>query len=135
MCGRVETSVSEAAGQQQARARHSGDAMRVGQARRRDANEPEIFDGLTDVGINVWRVSVPGFPDLITESRGIWLPIEVKVLGGHLTPLQEATRQRVPFPVVETLDEALALFNRVRWATSSTVRHDLKLAAGSRVNS
>lgn len=84
--------------------------MRVGQARRRDANEPEIVDALETIGVQVWRVSESGLADLLTFRAGRWLPIEVKMPGGKLTPAQIAVRRTAPYHVVETVAEALALF-------------------------
>lgn len=83
---------------------------RVGQARRRDRLEPQIVSALRAIGIEVWYISAAGFPDLMTYSRGIWLPIEVKKPRGKLTQAQIETRTRAPFPVVESVVEALSLF-------------------------
>lgn len=83
---------------------------RVGQARRRDWNETAIVSALRGVGVVVYRLSAPGVPDLLTYSRGVWLPIEVKKPRGKLTPAQKDTRADTPYPVVETVAEALALF-------------------------
>lgn len=85
---------------------------RVGQTRRRDANEAAIVEALRAHGIEVWRISSPGFADLVTfQPRvGRWMPLEVKRPNGTLTPRQRATRIRAPYPVVETVAEALAVF-------------------------
>ena len=93
---------------------------RVGQARKRDANEPEIVAALERIGVQVFLVSGDGIPDLNTYDarrraiwrgvRHMWLPVEVKRPRGKLTPSQASTKQRAPFPVVETVDQALALF-------------------------
>ena len=85
---------------------------RVGQARKRDANEDQIVVALEFWGVDVWRLSGKGVPDLLTHWRGRWLPIEVKSTKGTLTPEQVKTQQRAPFPVVHSVDEALALFSR-----------------------
>lgn len=84
--------------------------MRVGQSRKRDWNEASIVAALRGIGVDVWRMSGEGLPDLLTHSRGKWLPIEVKRPRGKLTPAQKALRAIAPFPVVETDAEALALF-------------------------
>ena len=68
------------------------------------------MSALRSIGVDVWKISAPGLPDLLTCSRGKWLPIEVKKPRGKLTPAQQATRKQSPFPVVETVDQALALF-------------------------
>ena len=85
---------------------------RVGQVRKRDANEAQIVIALEFWGVNVFRISGVGVPDLLTHWRGQWLPIEVKDPKGTLTPAQIKTQQRCPFPVVHSVDEALALFTR-----------------------
>jgi hypothetical protein len=102
--------------------------MRVGQSRKRDGNEAAIVRALRQISVDVWRISAPGLPDLITHFRGRWLPIEVKhkrarrSLSDHkgrsLTPAQCATYRIAPFPVVETVQEALELFG-VRVTLSS----------------
>ncbi len=81
---------------------------RVGQVRRRDVNERAIVDALRAIGVFVFRISGPGIPDLLTYSRGVWLPIEVKSGTGKLTPLQQ--QASVTYPVVRSVAEALALF-------------------------
>jgi Holliday junction resolvase len=83
---------------------------RVGQVRKRDWNEPAIVDALRAIGVRVWRLSGPGLPDLLTHYRGIWSVIEVKKPRGKLTDAQCNTRALAHFPVVETIDQALALF-------------------------
>lgn len=65
-------------------------------------------------------VNQEGLPDLLTYDRrgrsiGLaghqhWLPVEVKSPGGDLTPAQQATFIVAPFPVIETVEEALELF-------------------------
>lgn len=99
--------------------------MRVGQQRKRDANEMEIADALKAIGVLVYRISAPGLPDLLTwdarkRSGHYWLPIEIKRHrprrslsdrhGKSLTPAQCVTYAMTKFPIVETIDEALALF-------------------------
>jgi hypothetical protein len=89
-------------------------------AARRDSNEQPIIEALLAIGVVVYRVSQPGLPDLLVwdphgravfqGKRYFWLPIEVKELHGRLTPLQVENRIRSPFPVVESVDDALALF-------------------------
>lgn len=79
-------------------------------AARKDWPQAQIVRALRDIGVDVLVVNQEGVPDLLTHSRGRWLPIEIKRPRGHLTPLQAALRQRAPFPVVESVDQALALF-------------------------
>ncbi len=84
--------------------------MRVGQSRKRDANEPEILQAWARIGVQCWPISGPGVPDVLTYRQGIWLPVEIKSPGGELTVAQAITYQRAPFPVVESVTEALKLF-------------------------
>lgn len=85
-------------------------AVRVGQTRKRDWNEPAIVDALRRIGVTVWRMSGPGLPDLLCHHRGKWSVIEVKKPRGKLTDAQCNTRALAAFPVVETVEQALALF-------------------------
>ncbi len=81
---------------------------RVGQARKRDLNEEEIVDALRRVGAHVFRLSEPGAPDLLVAWQGRWIPMEVKSPTGHLTVLQEGSIGAAVYPIVRTVDEALA---------------------------
>lgn len=86
---------------------------------KRDIPEADIIDALEKVGITVTRVSSPGVPDtlLYSESarlvwRGrehVYLPAEVKGPRDRLTQAQLVTRACMPFPVIKTVDDALAL--------------------------
>lgn len=76
---------------------------RVGQTRRRDANEPEIVDALQRLGAEVLRVSGPGLPDLFVKFRGTWYPLEVKGAKGKRTDAQQVTQ----FPIVRSPEEAI----------------------------
>jgi hypothetical protein len=83
--------------------------MRVGQARKRDQNEPAIVDALTRCGLRVAKVSLPGFPDLVVYGPrcGVRL-LEVKSKAGRLTPAQvEHTAAGWPVVVVRTVEDAL----------------------------
>ena len=84
--------------------------MRVGQARKRDANENVIVEALEHIGIVVMKISGEGCPDLLCYSRGSWLAVEVKMPGGSLTTAQIAARSLAPYPVVESVADALSLF-------------------------
>ena len=86
--------------------------MRVGQARKRDSNEPPIVRALEKIGVRVHRVSSKGFADLIAFSKthGIVL-IEVKSKKGRLTAAQVEHRQDGwPVAIVRCEADALALF-------------------------
>ena len=84
--------------------------MRVGQTRRRDANEAAIVAALRKIGVQVWRISAPGLPDLITHHRGTWRPLEIKRPGGSLTPAQRETARTAPFAMVSSVSEAVRVF-------------------------
>ncbi len=77
---------------------------------RRDANEPGIVDALEKEGYLVHRISNPG--DLLVwnpDSRH-WICLEVKILGGRLSPKQKQYRidhPDVDIPVVETKATAI----------------------------
>jgi hypothetical protein len=88
----------------------------VGQqrGRRRDANEADIVKAMRKYGAVVWRLSGPGLPDLLYHYRGKWGVAEVKKPRGKLTDAQCNTRALAPFPVVESVDQALALFTEAR---------------------
>jgi hypothetical protein len=87
-----------------------------------DTHHAEITAALRAIGITVIDTSRvgDGFPDLMTYSRGIWLPIEVKTHrprkrltgpnGRRLTPAQGDLYRVAPFPIVFSVGEALALF-------------------------
>ena len=83
---------------------------RVGQTRKRDQNEAAIVQALEAIGVTVLRLSGKGCPDLLCCRQGVWLPIEVKRPRGRLTPAQRAVRQAAPFPVAESIEDALGLF-------------------------
>jgi hypothetical protein len=82
---------------------------RGGAKKRRDANEGAIVDALRAVGCEIWYLGGVGLPDLLVRvpgaSGGRWQPIEVKTPKGTLTAAQGDLR----WPVVRSVDEALAL--------------------------
>ncbi len=85
--------------------------MRVGQSRKRDANEAPIRQALAQIGVQTWPVSAPGAPDLIFFARHEhWGVLEIKMPGEALTPLQQALYKTAPFPIAHSVQEALALF-------------------------
>jgi len=86
--------------------------MRVGQARKRDANEPMIVDALKKAGVRVTKASIEGFPDLICykSTHGVQL-LEVKAPDGKLTPAQvKHTAEGWPVVIVRSPADALAVF-------------------------
>lgn len=86
--------------------------MRVGQARRRDAVEGEILKAWRQIGVLAWPISGEGIPDALTYHlrTKLWLPVEIKSPGGGLTVAQIETYAKAPFPIVESISEALQLF-------------------------
>lgn len=77
---------------------------------RRDANEPEIVRILQDAGYLVERIGNPG--DLIVWNHVSrqWVCLEVKVIGGRLTPAQKKWRKKNPdvdLPIVRDGEQAL----------------------------
>jgi Holliday junction resolvase len=57
-------------------------------AARRDTVEAEIVQALERVGVQVYRISGAGLPDLLCWYRGQWTPLEVKGPKGKLTEAQ-----------------------------------------------
>ena len=84
-----------------------GLAMRVGQARKRDANEAAIIAALRAVGAHVCQVSGKGAPDLICRvpaaSWGRLYAFEVKSGSGKRTEAQAVTG----WPIIRSVSEAL----------------------------
>ena len=89
---------------------------------KRDANEAAIVEALEACGVAVLRVSSPGAPDLLLfddAARLRWLgrqhqylPVEIKAVKGRLTDAQQVWRASCAFPVVRSVDDALALVKR-----------------------
>lgn len=83
---------------------------RVGQARKRDANEPAIVEALQSCGALVQRVSERGFADLVCWhwACGLIL-VEVKGAKGKATDAQqEAAHAGWPVVTVRSANEAIA---------------------------
>lgn len=82
----------------------------------RDKSEKPIVAALRAVGAHVFLLSGKGVPDLLVFCNGRWTPLEVKTpkaqrLRGNLdifTPAQKDARSTAPYPVVETIEQALA---------------------------
>lgn len=78
---------------------------------KRDGTERRIIQALRKVGVQVFPISGRGLPDLLLFHRGRWSVLEVKASKkSRLTDAQLNTRVTAPFPVVCTVEEALALF-------------------------
>ncbi len=90
--------------------------MRVGQARKRDANEKAIVDALQAVGATIVKLSGKGCPDLLVCFRGVWTPLEVKNRAGKdkLTTAQRDLQAIATFAVARTVDEALQVIGAAR---------------------
>ncbi len=90
----------------------------VRKAGKKDLNQAAIVSALRAIGCEVRISNQEGWPDLYVHHRrfrfaeyALWLPVEVKRPRGHLTRLQADLRRRAWFPVVSSVDEALALFS------------------------
>lgn len=83
---------------------------RVGQTRRRDANEKALVAGLKAVGADVTRISGKGAPDILCAFRGRLYAFEIKSATGHRTEAQEVSR----WPIVRTMNEALKAIGACR---------------------
>lgn len=79
-------------------------------AAKRDGNEKAIKAALEQIGVQCFKVSARGLPDLLTYRAGQWLPIEIKKPKGRLTSAQIGVRASAWYPVVSDTSEALALF-------------------------
>jgi len=93
---------------------------------KRDAIEPDVVAHLEAIGVQVFRLSDPGGPDLLCydprartlhryarefTDDGTWLPIECKSgKAGRLTEAQTKARRTMPWPVCRSVAEALQLF-------------------------
>jgi Holliday junction resolvase len=80
-------------------------------AGKKDLNQAAIVAALRAIGCEVLILNQEGVPDLLVGRKGKWVVIEVKRPRGHLTSLQAALWRRCWFPVVSSVDEALALFS------------------------
>ena len=83
---------------------------RVGQARKRDANEKAIRTALEAVGATVVPISGKGAPDLLITFRGAFYPVECKGKKGTRTEAQQVTQ----YPIVRSPEEALRLIGAVK---------------------
>lgn len=83
---------------------------RVGQARMRDKNEPEIVKALEAIGARVQRVSAKGFCDLVVYHGGVVLLLEVKnPKGRNQDTAAQVEHRQDGWPVVIVRNEAEAL--------------------------
>lgn len=90
--------------------------MRVGQARKRDANEDAITRALAKIGVRVQRINVKDFADLICfdgRTRRLVL-IEIKNPKGkdRVSEGQRENHAIWPVAVVRSVEESLALFEK-----------------------
>ena len=79
-------------------------------AKRRDANEREIIDALTDMGAAVYQLDTPC--DLAVYFRDRWYMAEVKMPGKGLTPSQERDHARVSpgaIRILRSVEDAIAM--------------------------
>lgn len=77
--------------------------MRVGQARKRDANEKPITKALRALGADVTPVSGEGAPDILVRWQGHLWGFEVKSATGKRTEAQVETN----WPILRSVDDAL----------------------------
>ena len=74
---------------------------------RRDDAEPAIVAALNACGVQTWQLSGKSNPDLLCRRRGRYLPLEIKT-GNEKA---NANQQDIPWPIVRTVAEALAVVN------------------------
>jgi len=71
---------------------------------RRDANEAPIIDELEKCGVECYRISGKGLPDVLCKFNGRWQPLGIKPeKGAKLTATEKAG---VSWPLVSTFDQA-----------------------------
>lgn len=83
---------------------------RVGQTRKRDANEKPIVDALRAVGAHVTRISGEGAPDLLVSFQGDLWAFEVKSAKGKRTEAQTETQ----WPVIRSVEDGLRAIGATR---------------------
>lgn len=69
---------------------------------RRDANEKALLADLRRCGVEVWRLSGDGLPDVLTRYKGRYEVFEVKTEKGRRTKKQA----EIPWPIVRSFSEA-----------------------------
>jgi hypothetical protein len=79
--------------------------VRVGQVRKRDANEKDIVDALRKLGAHVTMISGEGAPDILVRFLGGLWAFEIKAAKGRQTVAQAETS----WPVIRSVDDALNL--------------------------
>jgi hypothetical protein len=81
-------------------------------AAKKDLNQAAIVLALRAIGCEVLILNQEGVPDLLVHQpyKEHWVLVEVKRPRGRLTKMQKALQTRAWFPVVSSVDEALALF-------------------------
>ena len=77
---------------------------------KRDTAERVIVAALVAYGVRIWKLSGTGNADLLCLYRGVYLPLEIKTGKGKAT----ANQADIPWPIVRTADEALALLGLMR---------------------
>lgn len=95
-------------------------------AAKRDTSEPAIVKALKAVGATVYQISGKAFPDLLIQRAGVWYVCEVKsteerkIQGkgryrkDRLTPAQQLAGIEHKWPIVRSVDEALAVVGCTR---------------------
>jgi len=81
---------------------------RGGARKRRDLIEGAVIESLRKRGVQTWQISGRGLPDLLCWHQSRPYVLEVKSgARGRLSPVQ--ARARAPWPVVRTVEEAVAV--------------------------
>ena len=86
-------------------------SWRNGSRDRRDANEPQIRAALHAVGARTWPISGKDLPDLLVWFGGREFVMEIKSDRGKHR--KDEAHVGVPWPVVTSVDEAMAVILRV----------------------
>lgn len=80
--------------------------LRGGARRRRDTIEPAIIEALRARGVRTWQVGGRSLPDLLCWHRGRPVVLEIKSGNARLSAVQ--ARDLAPWPVVRSVEEAVA---------------------------
>jgi hypothetical protein len=90
--------------------------MRVGQSRKRDANEQAIVEALRAVGATIVRISERNAPDLLVGFRGANVLLEIKAEKGLVRANQAAWRScwQGQVAIVRSAEEALVAIGAIR---------------------
>lgn len=98
-------------------------------AKRRDENEPDIFEALEKLGAKVVRLDRPC--DCFIGYGGLWVACEIKMPTGakwyedQVAFREEAQERELPYAVLTTVEEAVELIQRIHALSQSVETQSL----------